>query len=135
MRIPKSLHLPPLFIAGIAAVSFSTLAMTHVPLRWFHGSSEGLDQISAQDDLPETPAALPSTAPASSGKTRLKTSCECGVVASVRRAPPMENAPAVYEITIRMRDGATRVVSVANHGHWRPRDRITLIGGASPSVR
>ncbi len=130
MRIPKSLHLP-LVVAGIVAISFSTLAMTHVPLRWMHRPLETLAPISAQDDLSE----MTSGAPASAGQARLKTSCDCGVVASVRRAPLAENVPAVYEITIRMRDGATRIVSVAHHGNWRPRDRITLIGGERPSVR
>ena len=133
MRIPKSLHLP-LIVAGIVAISFSTLAMTHVPLRWMQRSFDSLAPISAQDELPETRSALPPGAPASAGQA-LKTSCECGVVASVRRAPLAANAPAVYEITIRMRDGATRIVSVAHHGNWRPRERITVIGGERPSVR
>jgi hypothetical protein len=134
MRIPKSLHLP-LIVAGIVAISFSTLAMTHVPLRWMHRPPETPAPISAQDDLSEMPSAFPSRAPASPDQARVKTSCECGVVASVRRASLGDNAPAVYEITIRMRDGATRIVSVANHGNWRPRDRITLIGGEHRSVR
>ncbi len=134
MRIPKSLHLP-LILAGIVAISFSTLAMTHVPLRWMHRPLETLAPISDQDDLSGMPSAFPSGGSTGAGQARVKTSCECGVVASVRRAPLAENAPAVYEITIRMRDGATRIVSVANHGNWRPRDRITLIGGEHPSVR
>ena len=134
MRIPKSLHLP-LIVAGIVAISFSTLAMTHVPLRWMQRSSDTLAPISAQDELPRTPSEFPSGAAGSAGQARVKTSCECGVVASVRRAPLAANAPAVYEITIRMRDGATRIVSVAHHGNWRPRERITVIGGERPSVR
>jgi hypothetical protein len=132
MRIPKSLHLP-LIVAGMVAISFSTLAMTHVPLRWMQRSFETLAPISVQGDLTETPSAFPSGAAA--GQAPVKTSCECGVVASVRRASLAENAPAAYEITIRMRDGATRIVSVAHHGNWHPRDRITLIGSERLSVR
>jgi hypothetical protein len=33
-----------------------------------------------------------------------------------------------------MRDESTRVVTLS-HGNWRPRDRITLIGGANSSGR
>ena len=72
---------------------------------------------------------------AGNGKARVKISCaECGVVDSVRRVALAGNAPAVYEITIRMRDESTRVVTLS-HGNWRPRDRITLIGGANTSGR
>ena len=133
-RIPKPLRVP-FVIAGIAAISFSAVGMTNVPLAWFHKSVAGFDRISSQDDLSAAPAELPSLASPGTGKARVKISCaECGVVDSVRRVARTGNAPAVYEITIRMRDESTRVVTLS-HGNWRPRDRITLIGGANTSGR
>ena len=133
-RIPKPTRVP-LVIAGIAAISFSAVGMTNVPLAWFHKSVAGFDRISSQDDPSTAPAELPSLASPGNGKARVKTSCaECGVVDSVRRVALTGNAPAVYEITIRMRDESTRVVTLS-HGNWRPRDRITLIGGANTSGR
>ena len=125
----------PFVIAGIAAISFSAVGMTNVPLTWFHKSVAGFDRISSQDDPSAAPAELTSLASAGNGKARVKISCaECGVVDSVRRVALTGNAPAVYEITIRMRDESTRVVTLS-HGNWRPRDRITLIGGANTSGR
>jgi hypothetical protein len=133
-RIPKPMRVP-FIIAGIAAISFSAVGMTNVPLAWFHKSVAGLDRISSQDDPSTAPAEVPSLASPGNGKTRVKISCaECGVVDSVRRVVLTGNAPAVYEITIRMRDESTRIVTLSN-GNWRPRDRITLIGGANTSGR
>jgi hypothetical protein len=125
----------PFVIAGIAAISFSAVGMTNVPRAWFHKSVAGFDRMSSQDDSSTTPAELPSLASPGNGRARVKLSCaECGVVDSVRRVALTGNAPAVYEITIRMRDESTRVVTLS-HGNWRPRDRITLIGGANTSGR
>jgi hypothetical protein len=133
-RIPKSMRVP-LIVAGIAAISFSAVGMTNVPLTWFHNSIAGFDGMSAQDDLSTASAELPSLASPGAGTARVKMSCaECGVVDSVRRVALTGNAPAVYEVTIRIRDESTRVVSLS-HGNWRPRDRITLIGGANTSLR
>jgi hypothetical protein len=133
-RIPKPTRVP-FVIAGIAAISFSAVGMTNVPLAWFHKSVAGFDRTSSQDDSSAAPAELPSLASQGNGKARVKMSCaECGVVDSVRRVVLTGNAPAVYEITIRMRDESTRIVTLS-HGNWRPRDRITLIGGANTSGR
>ncbi|MEO8565784.1 MAG: hypothetical protein ABI541_05320 [Betaproteobacteria bacterium] len=133
-RIPKAMR-APLVIAGIAAISFSAVGMTNVPLAWFHNSVAGFDRRSTQDDLSTTSVELPLLASPGAGKVRVKMSCaECGVVDSVRPIALTGNAPAVYELTIRMRDESTRVVTLS-HGNWRPRDRITLIGGANPSLR
>ena len=133
-RIPKPMRVP-FVIAGIAAISFSAVGMTSVPLTWFHKSVAGFDRISSQDDSSTVPAEQPSVASPGNGRARVKISCaECGVVDSVRRIALTGNEPAVYEITIRMRDESTRVVTLS-HGNWRPRDRITLIGGANTSGR
>jgi hypothetical protein len=133
-RIPKSMR-APLVVAGIAAISFSAVGMTKVPLAWFHKSVAGFDRISAQDDPSTAPAELPLLGTPGNGKGRMKISCdECGVVDSLRRVTLGGKAPAVYEITIRMRDESMRVVTLSR-GNWRPRDRITLIGGANSSGR
>lgn len=133
--IPKAMRVP-LIIAGIAAISFSAMGMSNVPLAWFHKSVAGFDRISAQDDPSTALAELPLVALRGTGRARVRMSCdECGVVDSVRRVALIGNAPAAYEITIRMRDESTRVVTLTGHGNWRPRDRITLIGGANQSGR
>ena len=133
-RIPKPLRVP-FVIAGIAAISFSAVGMTNVPLAWFHKSVAGFDRISSQDDSSAAPAELPSLASPGNGKAPVKIRCaECGVIDSVRRVARTGNAPAAYEITIWMRDESTRVVTLS-HGNWRPRDRITLIGGTNSSGR
>ena len=37
-----------------------------------------------------------------------------------------------YEITIRMADGSSRVISAANPANWRAGDRLIVIAGANP---
>ena len=134
-RIPKSMRVP-LVVAGIAAISFSAVGMTSVPLAWFHSSVAGFGRVPAQDDSSAIPATLPLVTSTGIDKFRMKMSCdECGIVDSVRRVGRTGDVPAVYEITIRMRDESTRVVTLAGHGNWRPRDRITLIGAANTSNR
>ena len=134
-RIPKSMRVP-LVVAGIAAISFSAVGMTNVPLAWFHNSVVGFGGASAQDASAATSTTQSLGSSSGTDKVRIKISCEeCGIVDSVRRIARPGNAPAVYEITIRMRDESTRVVTLAGHGNWRPRDRITLIGAANTSSR
>jgi hypothetical protein len=133
-QIPKPLRVP-FIIAGVAAISFSAVGMTNVPRAWFHKSAAGFDRVSSQDDSSAAPAEPPLAALRGAGRARVRMSCaECGVVDSVRRVALIGNAPGGYEITIRMRDESTRVVTLS-HGNWRPRDRITLIGGENPPVR
>ena len=129
-QIPKSIHVP-LLIAGIAAILFSAAAMAIVPgMGWFHTPLEGVDSIVAQEQLAETPAAP--LAPLGAGKARAKARCEaCGVIESMRRVAPGGISPAIYEITIRLGDGSTRVISDASPATWRPGERMTLIDGAN----
>jgi hypothetical protein len=126
----KSMHMP-LSVAGIAAILFSTVAMAIVPImEWFHGSLEGSDGIVTQGQLPETIAVPP--APSGAGKARVKARCdECGVIHSMRRVAPVGNSPAIYEITVRLGDGSTHVLSDASPANWRPGERINLIGGGN----
>lgn len=124
--------MPPL-IACVAAILFSTVAMTMVPLMgWRHSSSESLDQMSAQEQMPETPAAMLTRSGA--GRARVKARCEeCGVIESMRRVAPEGISPSIYEITVRLGDGSTDVFSDATPANWRPGERIILIGGRSQS--
>ena len=132
MQIPQPMHVP-LLIAGIAAILFSAVAMAIVPIiRSFHSSFEGGDGIFAQEQLTETSAAALSIVPSGTGKARVKARCEeCGVVESMRRVAAVGNSPAIYEITVRMRDGSTRVSSDASPANWHPGERIILIGGGN----
>lgn len=134
-RIPKLMQVP-LVIAGIAAMSLSTVALTKAPSGWLHTSFKGFDRISAQEHVPPTPATFLSVGSPDPGKVRVKPGCdECGVVGSVRRIALSGDAPGPYEMTVRMRDGSARVVGIASHRDWRPREHVILIGGGNPSGR
>jgi hypothetical protein len=125
-----------LVIAGIGLVSLSVVAITNVPPGWLSTSLASVDQTSAEEELPPLPATVTLGALGAPKSGRVKTKCrECGIVDSVRRVALTEIAPASYEVTVRMRDGATRVVSAASHGNWRLRERITLIGGENQPGR
>ena len=130
MQIPKSMQLLAL-IVGIAAILFSTVAMTKAPLTGrFHTSVEGFDGVSAQEQARETPTAPLSVSPSGARKARVKPKCnECGVVESMRRVAPEGSSPVIYEIKVRMHDGSTRVNRDANPANWRPGEHIILLGG------
>jgi hypothetical protein len=132
--IRKSIRVP-LLIGGIAALLFSTVAITSVPVMgWFHNSLEGIDGASAQEQGSETLA--PALPVARSDAAKARASCdECGVIASMRQVAALENAPEFYEMTVRFRDGSTRVFSDASPTNWRPGARIVLIDGGKQSSR
>ena len=125
----------PLLMTGIAAILLGALAMTIVPIAaWPHGSSDFLDGISAPAQASETSAATLTVAQSGDGQARVKSKCdECGVIQSMRRVAAVGNSPATYEITVRLRDGTTRVNSDASPANWCPGERMILIGGADPS--
>jgi hypothetical protein len=64
---------------------------------------------------------------------------QCAVVISSREIAPadatdMRGAPAGvkrHELTVRMRDGSTRILAQAGPAVWRTRERMILIGDAS----
>ena len=135
-QIQKSIHLP-LMVAGAAAILLSSVAMAIVPIAgWLQNSAASVDAIVVQEQLPEIPAAPPAVATAGASKARVNARCdECGVIESMRRVAAAGNLPAVYEITVRMRDGSIRVNSEASPANWRPGERIILIAGGSQSGR
>jgi hypothetical protein len=59
----------------------------------------------------------------------------CGVIESIQHVAASGNAAATYGITVRMRDGSTRVSSDARPANWRTGDRIVLIDDTNPPGR
>ena len=110
----------PLLIAAIAAILFSTAAAISAPLlEWLHHVPAANASVRAQVD------ALPDTA-----EPRPQSRCpECGVVESMRRIVQPGNSPALHEITVRLRDGSTRISSHINPAQWRIGERVIVIGG------
>lgn len=83
--------------------------------------------------LPGTPD-LPDPAAASEeAQDRPKTRCHgCGEIESMRQLASAGNLPPTYEITVRMRDGSTRVHHDPSPANWRTGDRVVVIGDAGP---
>ena len=52
---------------------------------------------------------------------------ECGVVDSVRNVTAENDGVPRFEITVRLRDGSTRVNRVSDPAQWRVGERITFI--------
>ena len=123
--ITKSSRIP-LLIAGIAAILFSTAAATSAPLRaWINNSpatATAATEAAAQAQLDDLPDPI---------EPRSRTKCpECGVVESMRRVAVEGNSQALYEMTVRLRDGSRRVSRHVNPAQWRPGERIIVIDGA-----
>lgn len=125
----------PLLIAGLATLLFSSVAISGVAiLEWFHGRSVALGEVVAEDHLaaagaPASPLPVLVRAP-------LKPNCEeCGVIDSTRRIATAGSAEVVYEITLRMSDGSTRVLTDARPATLHRGERIILISGLSAPVR
>lgn len=131
--------LAPLVTGGIAAIVlvFSTVAMTTVPGNGrVHGWLERAGGSFAQERMPESPAADLPTAPSGAGEARARATCDgCGVIESTRRVAPVGNLPALYEITVRLRNGSTHVLSDASPPNWRIGERTILIAGVTRSGR
>lgn len=111
----------PLLVTGIAAILFSTAAATSAPLlNWLHNLPAADASVQAQVD------ALPDTA-----EPRPRTKCpQCGVVESMQRVAGEGNSPTLFEITVRLRDGSTRVSRHASPAQWRLGERIIVIDGS-----
>ena len=136
MQISKS-RLAPYLFAGIAAVLLSSVAMAIVPVTgWFKASREGADGISTPEQPADTLALPAAATPPGTGVSRSKARCEeCGVIESTRRVDPAGSSPAVYEITVRLANGSTRVLSDVSPANWRPGERTIFIDGGSQSNR
>jgi hypothetical protein len=126
-----------LSIAAIAAIVLGAFGIT-VMTAWMRPSS-ALEDGAAGLIAAKRP----------DGEARVTLRCpECGVVESTREVKQIGAAgggtggdrngipgqsTTRYEITVRMRDGSSRVFMDANWANWRPGDRMTLIESASAS--
>ena len=110
-----------LLITGITVVLFSTAAATSAPLLdLLNKRTAANTSVRAQVD------ALPDSA-----EPRPKTKCpECGVVESMQCVAGEGNSPALYEITVRLRDGSTRVSHHTSPAQWRLGEHLLLIDGS-----
>jgi hypothetical protein len=81
----------------------------------------------------EGPANSLAVAAQGEAPARARFRCEsCGVVESMNHMQAAGDQPASYEFTVRLRDGSSRVSSVASAGKWHIGDHIMLIGGPAP---
>ena len=136
----KFLHLP-LLSAGAAALLVSGIAIASVAV-----SAQGFGAVFASV-APLAAVAAPASPAPGAGAYRC---AECGVIESMRKIEiPDEliqiHAPGRiaalnrgendgtslgrYAITIRLKDGSTRVITDAHPARWRPGERVSLIGG------
>lgn len=128
---------PPLLIAGIAVILFSSAGIAHIA-GWHPGSSDGAAGVPVIDALPA-----------------VKARCdECGVIVSVRdielrnestgsgatgetvagnNNEAQVQSTKSHELTIRLADGSSRVINEASPAHWRLGERVIVIDGAHPS--
>lgn len=95
----------------------------------------GMFQIDAAA-LPLAAPAIEASGPRSSGpelaKRATRPRCaDCGVIAGVRDlgVEGETKRPGVYEFTLRLADGSTRVVTDANPAAWRLGERASIIDG------
>lgn len=131
-----------LVIAGLALIVLAGIGLAAVTTG-ANSSSELADTGNLLDDT---------SMPAQAG-SRVRVKCgECGIVESLREIKPVGEAsnPVItgrlakltsnetaakpnkrYEVTVRMRDGASRVFEESTPANWRPGERVTFIDGAS----
>ncbi|MDO8315885.1 MAG: hypothetical protein Q7T00_11700 [Rugosibacter sp.] len=122
-----------LLIGGIAAVLLVLFGIAAM-MAWVPASTEeSVDK--------------PLTLPTKTVVSRVRVNCaECGVVVSTREIDQPGRSGEVprvsqneisgkpsqsYEVTIRMKDGSSRVFLDAHPVNWRPGERIIFIQGAS----
>jgi hypothetical protein len=151
----------PLLSVGIAVILFSTAGIAAI-MGWLPASTDGSGDILALDDLPvasaKPVAVTAQTAPGQvGGGARAKGRCaECGVIVSTQEIDARDEGAGLdasggtlasnedelrvtsarrYEITIRLADRSSRVISHASAASWRPGERVIVIDGANPSNR
>lgn len=127
----------PLLIAGIAVVLFSSAGIARI-VGWNPTSTSEAGGILAPGKFPP-----------------IKARCvECGVIVSMREIEAHDADTGVgatgaavagnrdetrvksarsYEITVRLADRSSRVITEANPARWQPGQRVVIIEGASPS--
>ena len=114
----------------IASMACAMVAMANVPVgQWSSDPSPAAAVTSPQSSGGLQPARKHEAL-----TTRFSSNCQsCGVVESIRKLDAAGSTPGGYELTIRLRDGSTRVSSDASVATWRVGDSIMLIGGDKPT--
>lgn len=146
----------PLLIGAVVAILLGTSGFAAVTA-WMPASTNESGVVFAPDELSTPPVArggaLAPLVPAPrEGDTRPAVKCaECGVIASMReiQQPAAGIDPGAAgetrgdrnakpggpttsrEITVRMKDGSSRVFKDPNPANWRPGQRVILIEGKS----
>lgn len=133
-----------LVIAGLALIVLAGIGLAGITT----GANSSSELADADNPLADV------SVPARVG-ARVRVKCgECGIVESLREIKPadesniplasgpvaklaLNEAPAKpnkrYEVTVRMRDGASRVFEENSPANWRPGERVTFIDGAGRS--
>lgn len=136
IRLPALLsRLPVALGCFVAAVVFASVAAASTPLMsWMDVEAEGAVSIPVATAV-ENAMASP-VVPQGDVRSGRRPVCDsCGVVESVLRLEQAAGMPAAYEMTVRLRDGTSRISSIANNAQWRAGDRIMLIGSTKPTVQ
>lgn len=133
-----------LMIAGLALIVLAGIGLATV--------TAGANSSS---ELPDTGNPLDDISMPAQADSRVRVKCdECGIVESLREIKPADEASHPdaagrhvklalneatakpnkrYEVTVRMRDGASRVFEESTPANWRPGERVTFIDGSSRS--
>lgn len=129
-RSPNLARLPQ-FAGGVAALLCVTAMLAFFLFAaWFDSAPARGDVASVPDQALPDKAGVndPETAASVASPERTRPKCpECGVVDSVRNVTAEDDAPPRFEITVRLRDGSTRVNRVSDPAQWRVGERITFI--------
>jgi hypothetical protein len=124
LAVPTSWSPTLVWIAGIAVCLVVALA-TLPRAAW-------ADDVATLTSAPTAALAAVEASPAPAPVARTRARCEfCGVVETIRLLEPVGTLPATYEFTVRLRDGSSRVSTVAGATAtaWTVGDAIMLLGG------
>lgn len=134
-RVPVTRAFRPAVLASMAAAVIGcVLAVAAWPIVGGLLRSPQLPLATALAMPSQTDSAFAEPS-ATGGKSRARARCDsCGVIETIRRFESTGKLPGGYELTVRLRDGSTRVSSDAGRGKWHIGDSIMFIGGAKPSA-
>jgi hypothetical protein len=125
MQVPRSV---PVSIAvaclAVAAILILTAFAPFSP--WSASEFGNIPNHPADQPSAETASATraPGGIPENTGRCT-----HCGIVVSTERVAPVGDAPAVYQVKVRLADKTTRVFSETSAPRWRPGERIVIIEG------
>jgi hypothetical protein len=121
----------PQFAGGVAAfLCVTAMLALFLHATWFDSAPERGDVSSAPDLVQPDKAGVagPNTAAPAAASERTRLKCpDCGVVDAVRNVTTEDDVLPHFEITVRLRDGSTRVNRVSDPAQWRVGERITFI--------